>query len=46
MGKETLCYEIGGNINGSRYRMYLDANDGSEKMVEELKSSDRQAAVR
>ncbi|WP_339324301.1 germination protein YpeB [Paenibacillus sp. FSL W8-0194] len=46
LGKETLCYEIGGNINGSRYRMYLDANDGSEKMVEELKSSDRQAAVR
>ncbi|MEC0372083.1 germination protein YpeB [Paenibacillus chibensis] len=44
--KEVLCYELGGNINGSRYRMYIDANDGTERMVEELKASDQQAAVK
>jgi len=44
--KETLCYEFGGNINGARYRLYMDAADGSEKIVEELKSSDQQAAVK
>ncbi|MCJ8011109.1 germination protein YpeB [Paenibacillus sp. KQZ6P-2] len=42
--KEVLCYEYGGNINGSKYRLFMDANDGSEKKVEELKSSDLQAA--
>ncbi|MDR0269087.1 germination protein YpeB [Paenibacillus sp.] len=44
--KEVLCYEFGGNINGTRYRLYMDTSDGSEKIVEELKSSDLQAAVK
>ncbi|MFU1794808.1 germination protein YpeB [Paenibacillus azoreducens] len=44
-GKEVLCYEFGGNINGSRYRLYMDASDGSEKIVQELKTSDHQTAV-
>ncbi|MCM2999363.1 MULTISPECIES: germination protein YpeB [Paenibacillus] len=42
-GQEALCYEFGGNINGSRYRIYMDANDGSERVVEELKDSDKKA---
>jgi spore germination protein len=35
--KEVLCYEFGGRINGSRYRIYINANTGTEEAVEEIK---------
>jgi len=35
--KEVLCYEFGGKINGSRYRIYINANTGIEEAVEEIK---------
>ncbi|WP_458123107.1 germination protein YpeB [Paenibacillus sp. Z3-2] len=35
--KEVLCYEFGGRINGSRYRIYINANTGMEEAVEEIK---------
>lgn len=35
--KEVLCYEFGGRINGSRYRIYINANTGVEEAVEEVK---------
>lgn len=35
--KEVLCYEFGGKINGSRYRIYINANTGMEEAVEEIK---------
>lgn len=39
---EVLCYEIGGRINGSQYRLYLNAEDGSEEAVEDLKPAQLQ----
>ena len=38
-GQEVLTYEFGGKINGSQYRIYLNANDGHEETVEEIKTS-------
>lgn len=36
---EMLTYEFGGRINGSQYRIYLNAVDGHEEAVEEVKTS-------
>ncbi|MCL6602409.1 MAG: germination protein YpeB [Paenibacillus sp.] len=38
-GQELLTYEFGGKINGSQYRIYLNASDGHEETVEEIRSS-------
>lgn len=35
--KDVLCYEFGGRINGSRYRIYINADTGIEEAVEEIK---------
>ncbi|MCM3171431.1 germination protein YpeB [Paenibacillus sp. MER 99-2] len=35
--KEVLCYEFGGRINGTRYRIYINADTGTEEAVEEIK---------
>lgn len=39
LSQESLCYEFGGNINGSKYRIYLSTEDGTEKAVEEIRTS-------
>lgn len=36
---ELLTYEFGGKINGSQYRIYLNAADGNEEAVEEVRTS-------
>lgn len=36
---EMLTYEFGGKINGSQYRIYLNASDGHEETVEEIRTS-------
>ncbi|WP_379140511.1 germination protein YpeB [Paenibacillus sp. sgz500992] len=36
---ELLTYEFGGKINGSQYRIYLNAADGNEEAVEEIRTS-------
>ncbi|WP_440109880.1 germination protein YpeB [Paenibacillus sp. QZ-Y1] len=37
LSKEVLCYEFGGRINGSKYRIYINADTGVEEAVEEVK---------
>ncbi|WP_410514786.1 germination protein YpeB [Paenibacillus sp. BR2-3] len=37
--EEMLTYEFGGRINGSQYRIYLNASDGNEEAVEEIRTS-------
>ncbi|MDQ0193013.1 germination protein YpeB [Paenibacillus wynnii] len=37
--EEVLTYEFGGKINGSQYRIYLNAADGHEETVEEIRTS-------
>ncbi|NMO96951.1 germination protein YpeB [Paenibacillus lemnae] len=41
--EDTLCYEIGGRINGSQYKLYINADTGLEETVEVVK--DAQAGV-
>jgi spore germination protein len=36
---EVLTYEFGGQINGSKYRIYLNAEDGNEESVEQIRTS-------
>ncbi|MFF2908085.1 germination protein YpeB [Paenibacillus sp. NPDC057934] len=36
---EVLTYEFGGAINGSKYRIYLNAEDGTEESVEQIRTS-------
>ncbi len=35
-GEEVLCYEYTGQINGSIYRVYINANNGLEETIEEM----------
>lgn len=41
--EDILCYEIGGKINGSQYRLFINADTGLEETVEVLK--DAQAGI-
>jgi spore germination protein len=36
---EVLTYEFGGEVNGTQYRIYLNADDGIEESVEEIRAS-------
>lgn len=36
---EVLTYEFGGAINGTNYRIYINAEDGIEESVEEIRAS-------
>jgi len=40
LAKHVLCYEFGGRINGSVYRIYINANTGEEEKIEEVKDAD------
>ncbi|MCU6710037.1 germination protein YpeB [Paenibacillus sp. J5C_2022] len=43
-GDEVLCYEFVGGINGSLYRVYINAETGLEESVEIISAEDVQAA--
>ncbi|TYP77789.1 germination protein YpeB [Paenibacillus methanolicus] len=36
LGKEVLCYEFSGKINGGKYRIYINADNGTEESIEQL----------
>ncbi|WP_025691207.1 germination protein YpeB [Paenibacillus zanthoxyli] len=38
-GEKVLTYEFGGRINGSKYRLYLNADTGIEESVEEIRTA-------
>ncbi|EHS56596.1 germination protein YpeB [Paenibacillus sp. Aloe-11] len=44
LSKEVLCYEFGGKINGSVYRIYINADTGMEETIEQVKDSDEPQA--
>ncbi|AET61426.1 germination protein YpeB [Paenibacillus terrae] len=44
LSKEVLCYEFGGKINGSVYRIYINADTGMEETIEQVKDSDEPAS--
>jgi len=44
LGKEALCYEYTGNMNGSIYRVYINAETGTEESIEEMSHADSKAA--
>lgn len=37
LSEKVLTYEFGGAINGSRYRIYLNAENGNEEIVEQIR---------
>ncbi|MEF3308290.1 germination protein YpeB [Paenibacillus sp. GYB004] len=43
--KEVLCYQFTGRVNGSIYRIYINADTGSEEKVEQLKQADANVAT-
>ncbi|MUT65507.1 germination protein YpeB [Paenibacillus sp. NEAU-GSW1] len=43
LGEEVLCYEFTGKINGSIYRIYINAESGVEESIEEMTQLDRSA---
>ncbi|RJE90016.1 germination protein YpeB [Paenibacillus sp. 1011MAR3C5] len=45
MGEEVLCYEYTGSINGTIYRIYINAENGVEEKVEKMSKEDRKAAA-
>ncbi|WP_102345752.1 germination protein YpeB [Bacillus sp. Marseille-P3661] len=38
--EEVLCYEIVGTINDNTYRIYINAEDGSEEKIEKLNNAE------
>ncbi|MFD2611991.1 germination protein YpeB [Paenibacillus gansuensis] len=38
--QEVLCYEFTGRINGSTYRIYINADNGQEEKIEQITQSD------
>ncbi|MDQ6418259.1 germination protein YpeB [Paenibacillus sp. LHD-117] len=44
MGEEVLCYEYTGRINGSMYRIYINALNGIEETIEEMTLEDEKTA--
>ncbi|REK77277.1 germination protein YpeB [Paenibacillus paeoniae] len=45
MGEEVLCYEYTGSMNGTIYRIYINAESGVEEKVEKMSAEDRKAAA-
>jgi spore germination protein len=37
-GKEVLCFEFLGTINKDTYRIFINAENGSEEKIEKLKN--------
>ncbi len=44
MGSEVLCYEFTGRINGSLYRVYINAETGTEESIEQMRETDQELA--
>ena len=40
MEEEVLCWEFVGGINGGKYRIYLNADNGFEEKIERIRDSD------
>ncbi|MBM7552445.1 germination protein YpeB [Thalassobacillus pellis] len=40
LAEEVLCYEFLGTMNGNTYRIFINAMDGSEEKVEQLKATE------
>ncbi|RLQ95078.1 germination protein YpeB [Falsibacillus albus] len=40
LGEEVLCYEFMGTLGKDTYRIFINANDGTEEKVEKLKNAE------
>lgn len=39
LSEKVLTYEFGGKVNGSEYRIFINADNGNEETVEEIKNT-------
>ena len=39
LSDKVLTYEFGGSINGKDYRIYINAENGTEENIEEIRSN-------
>ncbi|GAA0135573.1 germination protein YpeB [Paenibacillus sp. YSY-4.3] len=46
MSEKVMTYEFGGAINGSKYRIYLNADNGNEEVVEQIRDGHAKQASR
>ncbi|MNI99369.1 Sporulation protein YpeB [compost metagenome] len=37
--EKVLAYEFGGSINGSNYKIFINAENGNEESIEEIRSA-------
>jgi len=44
LDEEVLCYEFAGRINGGRYKIYINAENGSEEKIERFETNEDGAA--
>jgi len=41
LGQEVLCYEYMGSINGDNYRIFINADNGTEEMIERVSPAEK-----
>lgn len=41
---KVLTYEFGGSVNGSKYRIFINADNGNEEMIEQIRETKKPAA--
>jgi len=41
LGQEVLCYEYMGSINGDNYRIFINADNGIEEMIERVSPAEK-----
>ncbi len=40
--EKVLTYEFGGSINGSSYKIFINAENGNEESIEQIRSAKSQ----
>ncbi|MBP1999516.1 spore germination protein [Paenibacillus shirakamiensis] len=45
-GEKVMTYEFGGRINGSQYRIFLNADNGQEEAVEEIRDGRKETTLK
>jgi len=44
--EKVLTYEFGGSINGSQYKIFINAENGNEEIIEEIRTRNNQGETK